>query len=143
MLSKTGDKEDYLQQVMLTNKAAFQRMVPSFNTSIEFGDCSNQIHETRNVEVWFGKENEHVAGPLLFLLSSVERTVTGGIYIDLWELFVFPKLKLKKKLQLVLISSKTAPNLISVYRLVLLWMLEFAEQWVETDQLPNLKEVPI
>jgi hypothetical protein len=78
--------------------------------------------------VWTTRDR--VAGPFFF----VEWNITGDIYLELLEQFVFPQVDdIERENSTGVVFNKTAPRLISVYRFALLWMPGF--------QIGGLEEV--
>jgi hypothetical protein len=94
LLSEIDDNEGDLQKVMFVDEATFHinGCVSHYNCRIwglqqpnEFFEC---VHDTPKVNMWCGLLHDRVVGRFF---SCVERTITGHIYLDLLEQFVFPQ----------------------------------------------------
>lgn len=94
MLEQIDDDPDFLKRVLFTDEATFHinGCVNRHNCRIWGSQQPNEIHEhvrdSPKLNVWCGLLNDRVVGPFFF----AERTITGIIYLDMLELFVFPQI---------------------------------------------------
>jgi ferredoxin-like protein FixX len=95
MLNQIDDAETFLCQVCFTDEVTFRvnGCVNQHNCRIWGSEQPNEIHEyvhgSAKVNVWCGLLCDHVVGPFFF----TESTITGDIYLDFLQLYVFPQIE--------------------------------------------------
>ena len=93
MLNKIDDDERFSQHVLFTDEATFHvnGCVNRDNCRIRGSQQSNEIVEydrcSPKVNVWCGLMHDQVIGSFFF----IEQTITGHVYLDMLEQYVFPQ----------------------------------------------------
>jgi len=94
MLNAIDEDETFLRRIFSSDEATFyvNGCVNRHNCRIWGTQQPNEIHEyvrgSPKVNVWCGLLYDRVIGP--FFLS--ESTITGVVYLDLFEQYVFPQI---------------------------------------------------
>lgn len=94
ILDRIANAPNYLENVIFTDESTFHTcgMVNRHNVRIWGSEQPNVVRErvrdSDKVNVWCGLMRDRIVGPFFF----TERTVTGPIYLDMLQLFVFPQL---------------------------------------------------
>lgn len=95
MLENIDNDESFLKRVIFTDEATFHvnGCVNRHNCRIWGSEQPNEIIEyVRNspkLNVWCGLMHDKLIGPFFF----VEQTITGNVYFDMLEQYVFPQLE--------------------------------------------------
>jgi len=95
MLNTIDEDKSFLRRICFSDEATFY-----VNGRVNWHNCRilgtqqpNEIHEyvrcSPKVSVWCGLLYDHVIGPFFFS----ESTVTGVVYLDLLEQYVFPQIE--------------------------------------------------
>jgi len=99
MLNTIDEDETFLQRICFSDEATFHvnGCVNRRNCPIWGTQQPNEIHEyvqgSPKVNVWCGLLYDHVIGPFFFS----EKTITGIVYLDLLEQYVFPQIETFKQ----------------------------------------------
>lgn len=94
MLSKIDDDENYLDNILFSDEATFHisGCVNRHNCRIWGNQQPNEVfqyvRDTPKVNVWCGLMQDRIIGPFMF----AENTITGTIYLDMLEMYVFPQI---------------------------------------------------
>lgn len=94
LLNVIDDNPNFLQRVLFSDEATFHinGCVNRHNCRVWGSQQPNEIHEyvrdSPKLNVWCALFHNKVIGPFFF----VEKTITGLVYLDMLELFVFPQL---------------------------------------------------
>uniref|UniRef100_A0A1B6EKB9 DUF4817 domain-containing protein n=1 Tax=Cuerna arida TaxID=1464854 RepID=A0A1B6EKB9_9HEMI len=112
ILNRIDDSEDFLNNVMFTDESTFHvnGVVNRHNCRIWGSQKPQEIvqyqRDSPKVNVWCGLMNDRIVGPFIF----AEKTITGDIYCDMLELYVFPQVDdIEAEKGLVIFQQDGAP----------------------------------
>lgn len=112
ILNRIDDSEDFLNNVIFTDESTFHvnGVVNRHNCRIWGSQKPQEIvqyqRDSPKVNVWCGLMNDRIVGPFIF----AEKTITGDIYYDMLELYVFPQLDdIEAEKGLVIFQQDGAP----------------------------------